>query len=61
MKPVKYKVDLCDWQLDAIEPLLAEVAKTALKAASEALQIILEDNDTDMYLPIMWSCGEKTQ
>jgi hypothetical protein len=49
------KVDLSDWQLDSFDKLAHSIREAVGKAASEALTLALEDEDTYLSFPIQWA------
>lgn len=55
MKHRKHKIDLSDWTLDSVEKVSKLFEDAVFKAASEALQLVFEDDETRIFFPVEWS------
>jgi hypothetical protein len=54
MKHVKYKPDITEWKLDAIEEVNEAISSMLSKALSEALHLAFENDETYIYFPVEW-------
>lgn len=48
------KPDLSEWSLETVTDLQAAISPFVLKAASEALTLAMEHEDTYAYMPAIW-------
>ena len=55
MKHRKYKPDLSDWGIEALEEVGKTIEKRLRKAVAEALHYAFEDDETYIYFPVEWS------
>ena len=51
---IKNDIDLTDWELDAIDDAVILYKETVRKGMAEALKLLLEEEDTHMFFPIVW-------
>lgn len=57
MKHKKYKPDIAEWNMDALE----ELNKNILKAVNEAIGYALNDEQTRVYFPVEYSGDPKSE